>query len=821
MAGRVKLDVASKTALFLPAVIAAPAFVVQQCTCRRFAGHQAMDSTHMSHIGLSMRDRAHAGPDTSRLRMGLLIRAASAAILSGAGGVAAQDRTNVTPFVNAATYTGDVLSNTSTIDNSTAFAFWYGTILTNAGVINNNAGATWTGDVTNAGDLNNFGIWTGDVVGNYGSNRIENRSGATWVGDILLNHDVITNFASATWRGDILGNGGDGHDYVDNLGNWFGDVFANAGTVYNTDGIWTGDIYGNTNTIVNNFVDPANGSVWVGDVLGNDWLIMNYTNGTWKGDVVNNPGDIANYGAWIGNLTNRGRFINTGVWTGDVVHTGTFFLAENRIDGHFDNRGSIQLTGDLWIASLVNSGRLELTHDAGLQTLSAGSAVFTPTSSYEINVTSLGTADSIVVSGNAALGGTVRVAAGTDGGPYASPTSYTILSAGSISGQFDDVTTDLAFFAPHLSYDATSVSLALKRNDVGFAATGAAGNQVGVGESVELLGAGNPLYDAVLWLTPEQAQNAFDQLSGEAYPSAETVSVEAATRIGSVAMKRMRQAVGEDDTDEPAFWTQFYGAGGLVAAGANTAPLSGAGGGIALGADGLLSDWRLGLMLHAGAISSATPALGSTIAGTDSGLGIYGGRAWGRARLALGAIYTRHDMHATRSVAFPGFTDALSAQYAAGTAQAFAELTHEFDLGSVSLLPYLGIAHVSHATDGFAETGGAAALSQAGNTVDATFVTLGLRAEQHFIVGDTLVLAASGSLGWRHAFADVPRATQALAGGAGFGVVGTPIASDMIVLSAGLNIDVSEAMAIDLAYDGQLSAGARTHSLHGTWTTRF
>src|SRR3546814_920549 len=174
---------------------------------------------------------------------------------------------------------------------------------------------------------------------------------------------------------------------------------------------------------------------------------------------------------------------------------------------------------DVCSSELTNAGRLELTHNSGQQTLSVGSAVFTPTSSYEIDVTSAGATDRIVVSGHAALAGTVRVAAVP--GPYASPLSYTILSAGSISGQFSGVTTDLAFFAPHLSYDASTVNLTMQRNDVSFAETGATGNQVGVGNSVEMLGAGNPLYDAVLWLTPEQARQAFDQLSGEAHSSAE------------------------------------------------------------------------------------------------------------------------------------------------------------------------------------------------------------------------------------------------------------------------------------------------------------
>ena len=713
-------------------------------------------------------------------------------------GAAAQDLNHSgSPFTNSGTYIGNVLSNTDTITND--------------------VGATWDGAViSNAGHIGNYGSWLD--------------------GEIKDNQFKILNHVGATWRGDILAIGSDGAQF--NWGDWFGDIRDNEGTVYN-DGVWTGDILGNQKDIVNG-LDPNYSSLWDGDVLGNSSYILNYLNGRWEGDVVDNAGDIANYADWTGNLTNRGRIINFGVWTGDIVQTSTFFWAENRIDGNFDNRGRLQLTGDLDISGmLTSSGRLELTHNAASQTLSVGSVVLSPTSSYYVNVNSAGDTDKIVATGNAALAGEVHVVAATGGAPYASPTTYTIVTAGSISGEFSGVTTDLAFFAPHISYDDGAAYLSLKRNDVGFGQTGATGNQVGVGKSVELLGAGNPLYDAVLWLSPEQAQDAFGQLSGEAHASAETMSLEFANVVGGVALGRMRQSFGALDASdsasgyaagpvldarpspETAFWTQFYGAVRLGAASLDTASLSAATGGIALGTDGLLGDWRLGMMLHAGSTSIGVPSLGSTIGSTDYGLGIYGGREWGDTRLALGAVYTRHDIHSARNVSFSGVTDVLSGHYAANTAQAFAELSHEFDLGAVSLLPYAGLAHVIHATDAFTETGGAAALSRAGNFVDATFTMLGLRAEEQIVVGDDMLLTASASLGWRRAFGDLPGASYALAGSTNFSVVGAPIVTDVLVLGAALNLELSETAKVDINYESHLNGSAQTHSLRGTWATKF
>jgi outer membrane autotransporter protein len=788
---------------------------------------------HLSDIDFPARRRrlvalAHAALAAWRLRATLPIAAVGVTLLVGASVATAQDITNTTPFSNSAPYAGNVLSNTSTIGNNGPGGSWVGNIVSNFGsVTNTGTGAVWTGSVSN-------------------DNSVNNENGATWVGDIVWNNNGIRNKAGSTWQGDVLSNGGaNSLTLIDNRGTWVGAVRGNTTRIFTHGGSWTGDIVGNTGNIYNNYHDATlnpggvNAAVWTGTVLSNSFLIINFQNGTWNGDVVGNPGDIANYGAWNGNLNNSGRIIHTGVWTGNVVNNGTFFRAENQIVGAFDNRGSLQLTGNLsGITTLTNSGRLELTHTSGSQTLSVANAVFKPSSSYEIDVNSAGATDRVVVSGNAALDGTVRVVAAPGGAAYSTSTSYTILSAGSISGQFAGATTTLAFLAPRLSYDASAVYLTLLRNDVGFAATGATGNQAGVGVSVEMLRAGNPLYDAVLWLTPQQARQAFDMLSGEAHSSAGNVAVDMAGLVGGVALNRLNQTfrdtgrnafashtaadpIAADPATDSMLWTKFYGAVGRVAAGTGTSSLTSSNGGVAVGLDGLYQDWRVGMMMHAGYTSSAVSALGSTIGSADFGLGLYGGREWGDTRLALGAIYTRHDIRSARTVAFPGFTDVLTSQYAAGTAQAFAELSHAVDLGAVLLRPYANLAHISRSAEKFAETGGAAALSGAGSTISTTFTTLGLQAERQFMVGGANVLTASGSMGWRHAFADTPVSTYALAGGPSFSVVGAPIAREMLALNASLSHDVSATSMVDVSYDGLLGEDAQVHALKGTWAMRF
>ena len=735
--------------------------------------------------------------------------------MAGPGSALAQDRNNTANFSNTAAYIGDVLSNTSIIRNN-APGTWAGDVVTNAGTVENNAGATWQGRViSNTLTVGNFGTWLD--------------------GEVIDNQFNIFNHVGATWHGDVLAIGGDAAMF--NWGNWYGDIHDNLGTVYN-DGVWTGDILDNHSDMVNG-LDSNYQSLWVGDVLGNSSYILNYLSGRWEGDVVDNAGDIANYADWTGDLTNRGRIINFGVWTGNIVHTGTFFWAENQIIGNVDNRGWMQLYGDLDVSGLLtSSGRLQFTYDAGLQTLNTGSALFTPTSSYEIDVTALGGSDLTIVEGAASLGGTVLVKASTTGGgTFDEQKSYTILTAGSLTGTFAGVTTDLAYLSPHLSYDTNNVYLGLQRNDVGFAAIDTQGNQTAVGAAVEALDPTNPIYDAVLWLTPAEAQDAFDQLSGEAYGAAGNAAIQRAGLIEAVVLARLdgaNAALGDSGEAVSGYaggmpqqgsasgsgvWATAYGASMSKADG--IAALDERTGGMVIGADGLLGDWRLGALLQLGATSTAVEALNTRIDSADYGAGFYAGTSWGATQLSLGGAYTLHDTDSSRSVDFSGFSDSLSASYKAHTAQVFAELSHEFELGPASLTPYLGLTQVRYASDSFVEEGGAAALGQAARVVDATFATLGLRIDRSFLVGDDMLLTARASLGWRHGSSSNPDSTSALAGAPAFVVSTASAARDLAVLSAGLSLDINATSTINLSYDGQLGGDSQTHALKASWAMQF
>src|SRR5262249_22830403 len=173
-----------------------------------------------------------------------------------------------------------------------------------------------------------------------------------------------------------------------------------------------------------------------------------------------------------------------------------------------------------------------------------------------------------------------------------------------------------------------------------------------------------------------------------------------------------------------------------------------------------------------------------------------------------GAAYTWHQIDTSRSVVFPGFNDQLSSRYDAGTAQVFGDLGYRIDaghtaVGALAFEPFANLAYVNLRTDGFNESGGAAALSGHSGSTDVTFSTLGLRASSNFNLNGWAA-TARGSFGWRHALGDVtPVSLLAFAGGDAFGIQGVPVAKDSAAIEAGLDVAVARNVSVGISYVGQ------------------
>ncbi|GLR87342.1 autotransporter outer membrane beta-barrel domain-containing protein [Bradyrhizobium iriomotense] len=482
-------------------------------------------------------------------------------------------------------------------------------------------------------------------------------------------------------------------------------------------------------------------------------------------------------------------------------------------------------------------------------TLSAlGNVNFAPNSVYQVAVNAAGQSDKIA-SGNIAIinGSTVQVLAGA--GNYAASTNYTILTAAAgVNGTFAGVTSNLAFLTPSLSYDANDVYLTLTRNSVSFAAVGVTPNQIATAGGIDSLGMGGAVSNALLNLSASQAQNAFDQLSGEIHASAKNVLIDDSRFTRDAALDRLRAAfdsvggpsmaamayaavgpvTAPADTDRFAVWARSFGSWGSTGADGNAASLGRSVGGIVVGSDGRVAEtWRVGLLGGYGHSNVRVGDRMSSGSSDDYSLGLYGGTQWGNLAFRTGGIYTWHDLSMSRTAAFPGFVDMLRSSYGARTAQVFGEFGYRIDAGrtsagKLSFEPFANLAYVNLSTGGFVEQGGAAALTSQADKTGVTFTTLGLRGASQVATLSGMGMTARGTLGWRHAYGDtVPLSTLAFSGGSAFTVAGVPIARDAALVEAGLDLAITPTATFGVAYGGQFARSATDQSVKGTFAVRF
>ena len=250
-------------------------------------------------------------------------------------------------------------------------------------------------------------------------------------------------------------------------------------------------------------------------------------------------------------------------------------------------------------------------------------------------------------------------------------------------------------------------------------------------------------------------------------------------------------------------------------------------GGFILGADATLdSRYRIGVA------AGYTQSILSLDARASSGrvdstfAGLYGGASLNALQLRGGAFYAYNRYATDRTIAFPGFNDAASSGYGGNTLQAFGEAGWRMPIaafaGPTFVEPFVGAMTMHIDTAGFAEAGGAAALTASSQGYDYGATTLGLRMETSLLAATPLT--ARGMLGWRHVFGDVtPSSTLAFASAPSpsFAIAGAPIARDALALEAGFDWRLTPTATIGVFYSGALAARDEDNAVKGRFEVAF
>ena len=681
-----------------------------------------------------------------------------------------------------------------------------------------NAGDAWigfggTGEVVVSGTgsswTNHGQLFVGrmDIGGNLGT------------GTLLVTDDALLTNNGIAWLGHDSGSTGQAH--------------VSGGTWDNTSALYVGN-EGNGSLVIEDggLVTATNSTIAAGE--GSTGSVIANGNGV----VWSNSGGLAIGGGGEAELVigSGATVLAQGAIVAAGLPTSTALVAVNGVlaglggitfsaNSHLSGTGIVTTAG----GTTTMNGTIAPGNSIGTLSI-VGDYVQSAGSIYEVEIDAAGNSDLIDVSGIATInGGEVVVVPFPD---FALATPYTILTAtGGVNGQFDPIAPFSFFLSPDLTKDTNAVYLTIQQSAT-FETAAITPNQIATAQGADSLPTSNPVWAAIA-MQPDapSAQFAFDQLSGEIHASAKTALLEDSRFAREAALDRLRSALGGagatgDQTEQEmeggtTLWARGFGSWSHWDSDGNAATLSRDIGGLFVGGDGEVFDTiRLGLMGGYSRSSLSVDDRASSGTVDSYTLGAYAGGEWDAFSLKGGLAHSWHSLDTSRSVAFTGFSDSLSASYNARSFQAYTEAAYVMEYGAARIEPFANLAYANLSTDGFTEIGGAAALAASGQSASAVFTTLGVRGEMQVDLGG-MASTLSGGIGWRHAFGDTPTSTHSFAGGNAFTVAGVPLARDTLVLDAGLEIDLTDNAKFGLGYSGAIGSGLSDHGVRANLAVQF
>lgn len=515
---------------------------------------------------------------------------------------------------------------------------------------------------------------------------------------------------------------------------------------------------------------------------------------------------------------------HTDVQDGKLIVGSTAAHNNAQIAGNVDIQNNAILGGHGLIKGTVTvHGGGTLAPGNSVGTLTVADAIFNSGSTFQVEANPDGSADRLVA--DSSLGGTgtvtINSGAGLDiiagAGSWNPSTSYLIIDTdGGVTGQFDNVTSNLAFLTETVNYTIPNqVWLTLVRNDTGFGDLDGTYNQNNTGDGVESLGGGNEIYDTIIGMSREQALNAYDNLSGEIHGS-----VKSALLTNRYARDAINQHLSngtvlrtkEPDTDHT-LWISTWGYDGRLKNDGNAAQLDYHGWGFLAGADAYKNGpTTLGLALGYEQTDLKSGSNRHSDADLDMiHLFVYGRTSTGPIDIRGGIGYSWLNTDTIRHVNVGNIQSKNQASYDGHLIQAYVEGSHTFTLKKqTSVTPYLNLAYKHITTDNFTEEGSKAELHGHKSSDHLITTTAGVRGlwELNHKTG------LYGELGWQYNMGDIaPREWLNFTGGSTYSVKGTEVDRNSAIIGLGANYQIQSNMSLNAGYEGQFGNQNRSHAL--------
>ncbi|MEL5646514.1 autotransporter domain-containing protein [Serratia ureilytica] len=516
---------------------------------------------------------------------------------------------------------------------------------------------------------------------------------------------------------------------------------------------------------------------------------------------------------------------------------------------------------------------------------------------YDVDIAGDGRSDQLLVEGKTTISdrAKVQVTALDPQTSYKTGQSYRILTSdGGIDGQFASAVSKSAFLDVALKHSANAVDLTIAQKDTGgenpggenpggenpggenpggenpggenpggenpggenpggenpggenpgsgkpgiFQTVAESGNQWNTAGALSTLAQRGPslaLYNSLLLLSAPEAREAFNQLSGEVYPSMQSNLIAGSTQLFNVLNQRMLRLFDNDSLPVPPLamslvqpaqaqnsgvWGQTFSSWGRNSGNGNVGKLDGNTTGFLLGADRKLADHNVRIGGYFG-YSRGDYDVDSRRSKADTDnyhLGLYAAGQQDAFSLRGALGYTWHKIEGKRNVDFSGFSDRLKSDYDANSLLAFTEAGYRFGQPEMNVEPFINLSYIRLHTDSFQESGGAAALSVRNETMDTFYSTLGVRGVTELPKNVSLY----GSLGWQHAYGDKNTSSRmAFAGSDAFVTQGQAVDDNVMVGDIGVSVKLSRAATLDVGYQGQFGADTRVNSVNANLRWSF
>nr|SAY44570.1 Extracellular serine protease precursor [Serratia marcescens] len=516
---------------------------------------------------------------------------------------------------------------------------------------------------------------------------------------------------------------------------------------------------------------------------------------------------------------------------------------------------------------------------------------------YDVDIAGDGRSDQLLVAGKTTISdrAKVQVTALDPQTSYKTGQSYRILTSdGGIDGQFAAAVSKSAFLDVALNHSANAVDLTIAQKDTGgenpggenpggenpggenpggenpggenpggenpggenpggenpggenpgsgkpgiFQTVAESSNQWNTAGALSTLVQSGPslaLYNSLLLLSAPEAREAFNQLSGEVYPSMQSNLIAGSTQLFNVLNQRMLRLFDNDSLPIPPLamslvqpaqaqnsgvWGQTFSSWGKNSGNGNVGKLDGNTTGFLLGADRKLADHNVRIGGYFG-YSRGDYDVDSRRSKADTDnyhLGLYAAGQQDAFSLRGALGYTWHKIEGKRNVDFSGFSDRLKSDYDANSLLAFTEAGYRFGQPEMNVEPFINLSYIRLHTDSFQESGGAAALGVRNETMNTFYSTLGVRGVTELPKNVSLY----GSLGWQHAYGDKNTSSRmAFAGSDAFVTQGQAVDDNVMVGDIGVSVKLSRAATLDVGYQGQFGADTRVNSVNANLRWSF